>query len=710
MGNNSGKQPLREDTGGIKTSEERVVAQFLSDAWRALQCDLDTFKEIIRVKRRLLTDRGEVGETLLHMALIQLYSKPPDQGVNLREIAVHLISTYPDMVNKVYESELYYGESALHIAVAHGDEEMTRLLLKHGARYDKEVRATGGFFKRGGQCYYGEYVLSFAACRGHKTLVDMFLDLGCSPNQRDSYGNTVMHLLVVHDAVDMFAYIQTRGGNMRIRNMDGLTPFTLSAKLGRKDLFVHQLEAKKQMVWSYATVTCVAYPLEELDTTRDAPSKSFLPVRAATQAELTPAEEETITNLNNEARGRNNSSGTQMVPLRPSHADLVGPRASYTRGKALCALEIIVQRGHLELLTLPLILRLLKERWSKYARRQFLQWLMVETFIVLLFTLSVVGGKEDEHDWILYLKHAIGAIAFGRLCWTIYIESRIYRNLRRQQLTENVFTYLKNDFWGYAFVLTWLFWLVIVLSEVFRLLDYTDGMVSAEAAAATIGWSSLMYFARGFRLTGPFVLIMYKIIVGDLLKFLSIYLLVLLGFSQAFYTLFRDQDIEGFETFLDSVVSTYRLAVYEVDYQPIRDSYYRTLSVVLFVVYGILVAVLLLNLLVAMLAHRFAQVTDNAEREWRLQWALIILDIEKNLSYDKYVETRLGAFNEEKNSWFLMVEEQRTEREDRILREEQRALEREARRAKEEATLVSRESLMKQLSRHESKKTQIKVL
>lgn len=37
---------------------------------------------------------------------------------------------------------------------------------------------------------------------------------------------------------------------------------------------------------------------------------------------------------------------------------------------------------------------------------------------------------------------------------------------------------------------------------------------------------------RGFKLVGPFIVMIYNMIAGDLLRFLIIYLIFLLGFSQ----------------------------------------------------------------------------------------------------------------------------------------------------------------------------------
>jgi ankyrin repeat protein len=48
-------------------------------------------------------------------------------------------------------------------------------------------------------------------------------------------------------------------------NKDGYTPLTLAAKLGELDMFSFLLEERKITQWSYGPVSCVLYPLDQVD-------------------------------------------------------------------------------------------------------------------------------------------------------------------------------------------------------------------------------------------------------------------------------------------------------------------------------------------------------------------------------------------------------------------------------------------------------------
>ncbi len=69
--------------------------------------------------------------------------------------------------------------------------------------------------------------------------------------------------------------------DLDIKNKQNLTPLTLAAKLARKEIFQYILERKRQYWFSYADISCGAYPLDTIDTistngTTDTTSALFL--------------------------------------------------------------------------------------------------------------------------------------------------------------------------------------------------------------------------------------------------------------------------------------------------------------------------------------------------------------------------------------------------------------------------------------------------
>ena len=62
---------------------------------------------------------------------------------------------------------------------------------------------------------------------------------------KDSNGNTLLHVLVINNKLDMFMYASNhpiRKAHSNIKNAQELTPINLAAKLGREELFTKMLE------------------------------------------------------------------------------------------------------------------------------------------------------------------------------------------------------------------------------------------------------------------------------------------------------------------------------------------------------------------------------------------------------------------------------------------------------------------------------------
>uniref|UniRef100_A0A158P912 Ion_trans domain-containing protein n=1 Tax=Angiostrongylus cantonensis TaxID=6313 RepID=A0A158P912_ANGCA len=171
-----------------------------------------------------------------------------------------------------------------------------------------------------------------------------------------------------------------------------------------------------------------------------------------------------------------------------------------------------------------------------------------------------------------------------------------------------------------------------------------------------------LFYCRGMKFVGPFVLMVYKIIIGDMLRFLLIYSVFVLGFAQgmlinSFYVIFHscqmaekdyrrmhglhdDDDYKGrFENIMGSPrEALMRMIIMSVGefgvvYRNLNDCKSRVAlqGKIFFSIYELLVTLMLLNLLIAMMTRTYEKIAET-EKEWKRQWAQVILMLEQSLT------------------------------------------------------------------------------
>ncbi len=73
-------------------------------------------------------------------------------------------------------------------------------------------------------------------------------------------------MLVIYNNLSMLKYLIQSKADYSIRNKEALTPFTLSAKLARKDIFQYLLKIKRSKLLVYADIACGSYALRDFDS------------------------------------------------------------------------------------------------------------------------------------------------------------------------------------------------------------------------------------------------------------------------------------------------------------------------------------------------------------------------------------------------------------------------------------------------------------
>jgi len=77
----------------------------------------------------------------------------------------------------------------------------------------------------------------------------------------------------------------------------------------------------------------------------------------------------------------------------------------------------------------------------------------------------------------------------------------------------------------------------------FRFFELNDAYIQARHVEETflclaipLGWLHLLFYLKVFKITGPFVVMIYKMVIGDIAEFTAIYSGFLVGFAWGKFT------------------------------------------------------------------------------------------------------------------------------------------------------------------------------
>uniref|UniRef100_A0A2K6MV47 Transient receptor potential cation channel subfamily V member 3 n=1 Tax=Rhinopithecus bieti TaxID=61621 RepID=A0A2K6MV47_RHIBE len=446
----------------------------------------------------------------------------------------------------------------------------------------------------------GETPLALAACTNQPEIVQLLMDHEqMDITSQDSRGNNILHALVTvaedfktqNDFVKrMYDMILLRSGNWELettRNNDGLTPLQLAAKMGKAEILKYILSreikekrlrslSRKFTDWAYGPVSSSLYDLTNVDTTTD---NSVLEI--------------TVYNTNIDNRH-------EMLTLEPLHT-------------------------------------LLRMKWKKFAKYMFfLSFCFYFFYNITLTLVSYYRPREEEtFPHPLALTHKMGWLQLlGRmfvLIWAtcISVKEGIAIFLLRPSDLQSI---LSDAWFHFVFFIQ----AVLVILSVFLYLFAYKEYLACLVLAMALGWANMLYYTRGFQSMGMYSVMIQKVILHDVLKFLFVYIVFLLGFGVALASLIEkcpkdNKDCSSYGSFSDAVLELFKLTIGLGDLNIQQNSKYPILFLFLLITYVILTFVLLLNMLIALMGETVENVSKESERIWRLQRARTILEFEKML-------------------------------------------------------------------------------
>ncbi|XP_042637554.1 transient receptor potential cation channel subfamily V member 2 [Orycteropus afer afer] len=605
---------------------------------RGVPEELTGLPEYLRRTSKYLTDseytEGSTGKTCLMKAVLNLREGTNTCILPLLQIDRDSGNPWP-LVNAQCTDEYYRGHSALHIAIEKRSLLCVKLLVENGA--DVHARACGHFFQKRSQgaCFYfGELPLSLAACTKQWDVVTYLLENPHQPaslQAADSLGNTVLHALVmIADNSDensalvirMYDALLQAGARLcpsvqleDITNLQGLTPLKLAAKEGKIEIFRHILQrefsgqcqplSRKFTEWCYGPVRVSLYDLASVDSWEE---NSVLEIIAF--------------HCRSPHRHR-------MVVLEPLN-------------------------------------KLLQAKWELLTFKFYFNFLCYLVYMII-FTAVAYHQPTLEKQAFLPLK-ATGGNSMLLLGHILILLGGLYLLLGQLWYFWRRRLFIWISFMDSYFEILFLLQaLLTVLSQVLCLLAI-EWYLPLLVSSLVLGWLDLLYYTRGFQHTGIYSVMIQKVILRDLLRFLLVYFVFLFGFAVALVSLSREtqgseaptglnatdavhhkvgQDTEDnvtpYRGILDASLELFKFTIGmgELSFQ--EQLRFRGVVLLLLLAYVLLTYVLLLNMLIALMSETVNSVATDSWSIWKLQKAISVLEMENGYWWCRQKKKRAGV-------------------------------------------------------------------
>ncbi|XP_075251600.1 transient receptor potential cation channel subfamily V member 6-like isoform X2 [Convolutriloba macropyga] len=573
--------------------------------------------------------RGSMGETLLHVCLLC--------GSKIaRELAVRLLRIFPMLVVDIYLSNDYYGQTPLHMALLNEDLVLLKMMLdlkdpvSRERVVDLSARCNGSFFipmdqkqevnlnpKMGeipvlnsyctnyaGPCYWGEFPLSFAVCLGLEAEFTWLLHRGASPLATDLNGNNILHMLVIHNKLDMFKSCielledDILGKLLDTKNKQDYIPLTLAAFCGRKEIFNLILSYQSKVLWIYGDLHAVEYLLTDIDTIR--PDGSL-----------------------------NQNSALHIIAMKAK--DSV---------------------DHMDMLS-GVMKELVDWKWSLFGKQILLANFLVYFLFLISYLLGMylrkpaVASKSSASSSSCYIRNVenntdyvmsvIEVWTYLQLLLRVVVEVRQFRTLGwKLWANDLILAPTKICFLIGVFVL-------IPLSLLLRIICQSELEDYACVFTVFCITPHILFYIRSTKCLGPLITVMYRAVSDDLRRFAIMLIVLLTAFSLSSIVIFKSSEDESpFNNFFLTIYLSFCMVMGEVTpsiYDSIKESPYPVFTQFYWVIFFVLSHLLLINVLVAMVYETF-HVYKQSHHEWYKEVCqranLLFIEFDRNRITNNY--------------------------------------------------------------------------
>ena len=629
-------------------------AQFVETLFRAVKLNkLDVTRILCKITQKsgFQLSSNELREpessaTILHVALLY----------NHDEIIDFLLEQHDsNLILAKYETVEYHNQTGLHVAVANGNPKIVEKLLLALDDIDRQILintvADGKYFLS--QHPHGQLCLTAAAWAGNGDVIKILAKHGGHMGLKDHVGNTLIHSIILqsakHPERNNYEYLfsnvwdasgvqaedmvsNTKNAHQRelehrqmqinifkqlltIRNNDGYTPLGLAAAVTSR-LYGYMLNLEKIYKIpqnKLGSIAWVTYDVTDITSyARDSYNKySVLHILAHNSKQLS----------HHANMDRDNDD--DLLGLEPVMALLTCKWAVYRWIYIVWLVIHLIYMVFLTALTAEANSSSVNISREKYGRitshylsektepvKGFAFFLIIPVAYVILEILDLLGNRPYRIQFMAGMNY------FSRLMKSIKSEWTITGNgpYRAVNIGFSFFTIM----WFFLYVM-----------------NHPDQDM-ALAMSLLLGWIFVLFFTRGCRVTCRFSIMIQMMFFRDLIYFLTVYGIVLLGFSFAMNAMFSymgNADVTINQVFYDMMN-----VVTDLDTkQSIDDARHPVFAKLLLILYAIVAVILLMNMLIAMMNTSYETIRVTRCNLWKQQQLSIMLMMERRFFWWKWL-------------------------------------------------------------------------
>ncbi|XP_004363985.1 hypothetical protein CAOG_03146 [Capsaspora owczarzaki ATCC 30864] len=490
----------------------------------------------------------------------------------------------------------------------------------------------------------------FIAMKGHLELAKAMVAHGVPVDIRDKYGTTPMYRAVGFGHPEMVYYLVANGGNVHHLNDAG-------------DNMIHNSG------WAGG-----------VELTRFFISKGVSPTAKDKANHLGLMDMiKTMPNVCGEFFDSRVKVLDKYLLAVHSEYDFDGIDDQDDDVKEITPLEIIVKKSNHDLIGHPLIRKLCQWKWETFARsyflRQFFSYLFalacltyicisiiaypgtvlyiyddpqtyVRGILEIIFVLFVFLQVYNETQEFIDAGRDIVRVPSGPAGWILRI---IFPKAVDPALVNAAAVSIPRYFRDLGNVFDLSTYLMVIVDLGFRIANivaYKNGdppkvgalyEYNVLAIISVLFWTKFLRIAALFKSTGPLIETIKRMLI-DLIIFMAIFTVFLMGFSISFFLLLSPEvsppiaaaGTPDYESFQQSLLTVFLGLVGQLNTDPFRLAD-KSVAYIGYVVYIIISNIALLNLLIAMLSNTYATVKYVSDLEFLLVRARYILAVQKSL-------------------------------------------------------------------------------